>query len=132
MPIVVRTQPVETLEPTEYDPPEFTVSWVPALEAKVPVVMPLLRVKNMSLMFCPTSVGLESRLFKVTVTVPGPVVKIAEASTVLPPDDVPLPMKVMVVPNAAALNPSATTIEKILRMLVPPVRLWSAPQHTIA
>lgn len=108
VPIVVKSQPVETLAPTVYDPPEFTVNAVPALAVRVPLVAPLLSVKNRSLRFCATSVGFDSRLFNVTVTVPAPVTKIADASSALPPDEVPLPMKVMVDPSAAEARASIT------------------------
>ena len=119
-PIDVKAHPVATLEPTEYVPPEFTVSSVPVLDVSVPVVAPLLRVINRSLRFCATSVGFESRLFSVTLIVPAPVTKVADAFSALPPDEVPLPMKVMVDPNAAAPHPSTATIAKILRILIPP------------
>src|SRR5579864_2152003 len=111
-PDALKVHPVATLAPTEYVPPEFTVSSVPLLDVSVPVVAPLLSVKNRSLRFCATSVGFESKLFRVTLIVPAPVTKMADEFSRLPPVEAPLPMKVIVLASAAEPHASATLIAK--------------------
>ena len=88
-------------------PFEFTVNSVPLLVVKIPVVAPLLRVRNRSLRFCATSVGFDSRLFSVTLIVPAPVTIRADEFSESPPVEVPVPMKVIVLANAAEPHPSA-------------------------
>jgi hypothetical protein len=108
----VKDQPVGTVAPTEYDPPEFTVSSVPLLETKLPLVAPLLSVRNRSLIFCPIVLGCESKLLSVILIVPASVTKVADAFTVFPPEEVPAAVKVAVSANAAELHSSATHITR--------------------
>lgn len=78
----VRLHPVVVVEPTVYVPPVFTVSSVPVFAPRsAPVVVPELSVKLRSLMSWVTSLGFDKRLFRVTLTDPAPVVKIACALT---------------------------------------------------
>ena len=106
-PIDVKAHPVATLEPTEYVPPEFTVNSVPLLDVSVPVVAPLLRVNNRSLRFCATSLGFDIRSFSVTLIVPAPVTIVADEFSGLPPVEVPVPIKVIVLASAAEPHASA-------------------------
>ena len=90
--LLLRPHPVDPVEPRVEVPPEFTVICCPELEANVPVVAPLLSTKSKSLISCATSVGFANRSVSTTVTVPEPVVTVAEALTgpplVLLPDGV--------------------------------------------
>lgn len=128
LPDDVRTQPVDTAEPTEYVPFEFIVSAVPLLESSVPVVAPLLREKNRSLIFCPTDLWFESKLLSVILIVPAPVRKVADAFTAFPPEEAPAAVKVVVFPNAAGPHNSTTQIRRNnLINLTPSYLAQSAP-----
>jgi len=84
-PDVDKLHPVETVGPSVTLPFWPTVTSVPELEVRVPEVWPVVSPKLASLMSWATSMGFASRSDTVIMTVLGPVVKVAEASTGCPP-----------------------------------------------
>jgi hypothetical protein len=101
---------------------------MPLLETSVPVVAPLLREKNSSLIFCPTDLWFESKLLSVILIVPAPVRKVADAFTAFPPEEAPAAVKVVVFPNAAGPHNSTTQIRRNnLINLTPSYLAQSAP-----
>src|SRR5712692_8191978 len=108
----VKAQPVSTVEPTVYDRFAFTLSSIPLLETKLPLVTALLSEKNRSLIFCPIVYGFEIRLLSVISIVPAPVAKVADASTVFPLEEVPAAVKVLVLANAVEPHSAALHITR--------------------
>jgi hypothetical protein len=79
-----KPHPVIPVLPRTNAPPVLIVICWAELEAKVPVVAPVLRVKSRPLINCAILVGFASKSVRLIVMVPAPVVKTAEAFTAPP------------------------------------------------
>ena len=80
----VKVHPVDPLLPVVIEPSPFTVICWAELDIKVPLVAPLLSVKERSLISCATPVGLGSKSLSTIVSKPAPGVNAAEALTAPP------------------------------------------------
>lgn len=77
----VKAHPVDTVEPSANVPLLAMLISCPELAVKVPLVAPPLNVNAKSLIAWATSVMFACRLLSMIVTVPAPVVTIADALT---------------------------------------------------